>query len=451
MSTITYRYLAPSAAGEEGIQLHTSGGISAHPLFFAGFATEPLTACRGILALADVASSDYALQRLPTGIDPVVTAGEGSLRLESVSRCAGVYARLDLLPAGLDGDILRHGTTNVETGTQLRLALAQVRRRDPVRLAVGADAVTVSTLAGSVLERKVPLPPRWLRTFTEAQVITTTFDLRAELASGEAMRFLQSLPRGRRRDVAWAVPDRRSLRLAAEPVPGAVCLASPNRLQALAASWRPGAVLQAYGPVVTATSSPTASTWVLATPAARLSLTLSPGANRGLSGEGAALSSLADPAAMDDADLVAAILAWEPVTDVTALAAASGLTPTRVRAALTVLATSGQIGYDVAEAAYFHRSLPFDATKVERANPRLAAARALVERGAVRLLDDGATVTSGPRIYELRSEGARLRCTCQWWAEHGGQRGPCKHELAVRIQRSTISQRNAILERQGEG
>jgi hypothetical protein len=444
MSTVTYRYLEHSTAGEEGIQLHTSGGRSAHPLFFTGFATEPLTACRGILALADIASSDFASRRsLPTSlIDPVVTAGEGSLRLESVSRCAGVYARLDLLPAALDGDILEHGTTNVDTGTQLRLALAQVRRRDPVRLAVGADAVTVSTLTGSVTERKVPLPPRWLRAFTEAQVITAAFDLRAELASGEAMRFLQGLPHGRTvardswLDIAWAVPDRRSLRLAPEPAPGAICLPGPNRLRALGASWRPGMTLQAYGPAVTTFSPPAASTWVLSAPAARLSLTLSPGAGRGLPGEGAALMSLAGPAAIDDADLVAAILAWEPVTDVTALSAATALPPARVRAALTVLATSGQIGYDVAEAAYFHRSLPFDAAKVERANPRLAAARALVAQDAVRLLDDGPTVASGPRTYQLRPEGARLRCTCQWWSDHNGQRGPCKHELAVRIRQS---------------
>ncbi|MGO4428416.1 SWIM zinc finger family protein [Streptomyces sp. MCAF7] len=24
-------------------------------------------------------------------------------------------------------------------------------------------------------------------------------------------------------------------------------------------------------------------------------------------------------------------------------------------------------------------------------------------------------------------------CTCQWWAEHQGRRGPCSHALAVRI------------------
>lgn len=49
---------------------------------------------------------------------------------------------------------------------------------------------------------------------------------------------------------------------------------------------------------------------------------------------------------------------------------------------------------------------------------------------------DGATVTSGPGTYQLHPEGARLRCTCQWRADHGGRRRPCKHELAVRIQQN---------------
>ncbi len=38
--------------------------------------------------------------------DPVVTSHEDRLRFESFSGCCGVYARLDVLPGGLDGDVL---------------------------------------------------------------------------------------------------------------------------------------------------------------------------------------------------------------------------------------------------------------------------------------------------------------------------------------------------------
>ncbi len=104
-----------------------------------------------------------------------------------------------------------------------------------------------------------------------------------------------------------------------------------------------------------------------------------------------------------------------------------------------MLATSGRIGYDVTESTYFHRALPFETARVERANPRLTAARALVAAGAVTWDGSGAQVVSGDTVYALRPDGNgngnghRLRCTCRWWTDHDGRHGPCKHELAARL------------------
>jgi hypothetical protein len=96
MSTVDYHYLAPSFAGEDGIQLHTSAGRGTHPLLFTGFATDPLAASRGILTPADVASSDFAFRRPPSLPDPVVTAGEGRLR----QHVAPVQGRVGRRPRG---------------------------------------------------------------------------------------------------------------------------------------------------------------------------------------------------------------------------------------------------------------------------------------------------------------------------------------------------------------
>jgi len=101
-------------------------------------------------------------------------------------------------------------------------------------------------------------------------------------------------------------------------------------------------------------------------PALRLSLTLSPEPYRGFSGEGAVLESLASDEVTDDADLVSALLSWDPTIDVDSLAGVSGLDAARVRDALTQLGTAGRVGYDVAEAGYFHRTLPYTAEAVER-------------------------------------------------------------------------------------
>jgi hypothetical protein len=167
----------------------------------------------------------------------------------------------------------------------------------------------------------------------------------------------------------------------------------------------------------------------------RLSLTLSPEPYRGFSGEGAVLASLASDEAADDAELISALLSWDPTIDVDALADAAGLPRDRVRDALTQLGTAGRVGYDVAEAGYFHRTLPYDVDTVAKMNPRLAAARALAAAGAVTVEGAVAVVRSGDEVYHVRDAAS---CTCPWWAKHRGERGPCKHALAVRMVTSDV-------------
>jgi hypothetical protein len=221
-------------------------------------------------------------------------------------------------------------------------------------------------------------------------------------------------------------------------VPGAVCLPGPERLTALQRVLRHALALRVYGPP--AGPAPTASAWELVLPGMRLTLTLSPDPARGFSGEGGVLAALVGPEA--DADLVEALLAWEPRIDPGELAEQAGLPIARVRAALTRLGTAGQIGYDTAEAAYFHRQLPYAAGRAEAHNPRLRAARALLAAGAVRAEGGGALVTVDGHVQRVRAGAdGRLSCSCLWWAKYRGGRGPCKHALAVSLSKSTEGER----------
>jgi hypothetical protein len=438
-----YSYRRPSALDAPAglLGLETSGGTTvagpaAHPRFFTGFLTAPEQAAAGLISVAEVARTRYFNPKPAALRDPVVTCGGDRLRFESFSSCGGVYARLDLLAGALDGEVVERGTTNVDVNGPLREALARVGPSDPMRLAVGPDDLTVTTLDGQVSERKVPLPQRWLRGFAEVQVIASGFDLRAELSREEAARFLRGLPRRSPAGGAlWTVPARGSMRLAAGPVPGAVCLAGPERLESLRRLLRFARALRAYGPAAGPGSPPLASAWELDLPGARLVLALSPESHRGFSGEGFVLDALATGEAADDADLVGVLLAFEPRVEVDLLAARSGLPPARVRAALTRLGTGGKVGYDLAEASYFHRELPYDAARVARMNPRLRNAHALVEAGAVRLIGDLATVTVDDHAYRVRFDAGGVGCTCRWWATYLGSRGPCKHVLAAAIAR----------------
>jgi hypothetical protein len=189
--------------------------------------------------------------------------------------------------------------------------------------------------------------------------------------------------------------------------------------------------------VASAASRELASAWELELPGMRLVIVLSPEVRRGFSGEGTALDALAGAEVAADADLVAALLAFEPRVEVGELGDRSGLPAHRVRAALAQLGTSGRVGYDLAEAAYFHRELPYDPALVEAASPRLRAARALADSRAVRLDDGLAVVTIGGHAHRVgfSADGA-VFCTCQWWAKYRGSRGNCTHVLAAGLARA---------------
>jgi len=448
----TYTYSSPSRLTPgQGLVLSTSAqpGRPPGPAFFRGFAARPGVVAAGLLAVAEVARARYFQPADVAVRDPVITSDGAMLRLESFSDCCGVHARLDLLPAGLDGALGGRGTTNVDVGEPLRRALARTDDAGLLHLAVGDD-LTVTTGDGAVIERTVPLPRRWVRGFAEVQVLSAALEPRFALDGAAAVAFLNGLGgAGRATGAGWVVPSGRGARTTSRAVPGAVCLPGPARLGALRPLLRYARALRAYGPPVRAGAPPAVSAWELQLPDARLVLTLSPEVRRGFSGEGALLHGLAasgpSPSASDvppDADRVLAGLrsleeaGGGSAVAVDAIAQVAGLPAERVRAALTSLGASGRVGFDVTTAGYFVRELPYRPRAVERDNPRLAAARTLVDAGAVGRPDpggDAVEVVRDGRRHRVRREGGRWSCTCPWYAANGRERGPCAHVLAAQL------------------
>jgi hypothetical protein len=442
----TYSYVRPSALtfgnGQADLMLATSGGRTAtgpaaHPVFFDGFLGHPEQAAAALLAVAKIARTRFYL---PPGMvaailraaDPVVTSNGDRLRFESFSACCGVYARYDALPGSLDGTVLDTGTTNVDFNPPMRDALARIGGLEPLHLQVGEDVV-VRTLDAQVTEKKVPLPERWLKGFAEVQLASATVAPAFEVPAPEARRFIRGLPSSGSRKPVWVVPAGRGLRITTRPTPDGVSLSGLDRLKPLEPLLRFARSLQAYA----APHDPSGATglWQLDLDDARLVLVLSPESSRGFSGEGGVLWDLAGEESADDADLICALLAFEPRIDPTRLAAQAGLTEDRISRALGRLGAAGKVGYDAAEAAYFHRELPYDAARLATMHPRLRDATALVDAGSIRLDGDSAYVRSGDSEHVVRRTADGDRCTCPWFAKHKGTRGPCKHVLAVDLVR----------------
>jgi hypothetical protein len=436
-----YRRSSAFDPARSQLDLATSGGQTLagpakSPRFFVGFLTQPQVAAEGVRAVARVASSRYVEVARPGDFrDPVVTCDGEGLRFEAFSACGGIYARLDLLGSGLDGDVLDRGTTNVDVGEPLRRMLARVSADEVLHVSVGSEDVVFTQPEQSVVERRVPLPTRWLRGFAESQQIASTFEPRFELAAAEGARFLRSVSGAR--DTGWLVPAGRGVRKSGRASAQSVFLADGRRMESMAPLLRSGSRLRAYGPVVGSNDESASSAWEVELPGARFTLLLSPSSGRGLSGEGAVLDSLAVDQAIDDADAVHAVLTFQPALDPDELATLLGLSASRVRAALSCLATAGSVGYDLSCATFFHRELPYNGASLEVMNPRLRSARALVSRSSVRIVGSTiAEVDSGETTYRVRATGSdTANCTCQWWTTHRGTRGPCKHVLAVAIVR----------------
>jgi hypothetical protein len=404
-----------------------------HPDFFTGFLSRPDVAAAALLTVADVAGTSYAdlgaiRAALRAARDPVVTASGDRLRFEAFSLDNGVYARFDLLSDGIDSGEVRFGTTNVDVNQPLRTALASVGRAHLLHLSVGSEELRVSTPESAHVERRVPLPERWVRGFAETPLLARATEPVLELVGPSILAFLGSLPK--------ASPPGPDLWLAATPtgvralpreLPGSLPLPGSLRLRAVHRVAR-------FATRLTASVSPAGTTaWRLDIPGGSVTLLLTAGAWRGFSGEGSLLELLAHPDAEAAGRLLLEHLAWEPLVDPDGLAETAGLDRRAVDAGLAWLAASGRLGYDLGEAQWFHRELPVDAELVLRTSPRLRSARKLVEDGGLRSTGHEVWAVRGSAAeeYDVRRQGERWACTCAWEQEHHGTRGPCKHVLAV--------------------
>jgi hypothetical protein len=392
-----YRYAAPSRVverdGRPAIDLSTSGGETAPARFFSGWVAQAAPAARGLLVVARTARSRFhtpPAMLARTAADPVVTADPSALRFESLSADCGVYARLDLDADALSGALVEAGTTNVDFNPPMREALTSVVSGGPLHLDVGPEAVAALTDHGAVVERRVPLPARWIKAFGEVHAVLPAMEERLDVPGPAVGQLLRALPPGGPSSIVVHVRrSGRGVRLSAQAGAGSVPLAGPARLALLDALVVDARRLRVFA------SSTGASAWLLDVPGGRFTLAVSPSPWRGFSGEGAVLR----------------VLVHEE-------GAAQG--------------ARGLAGFDLASGTFFARRLPFDLDAAERLQPRLRDARRLVDAGAVRLLgDDRAAVRSGDLEYRVGL--ADGRCTCPWWAKHAGARGPCKHVLAAEL------------------
>ncbi len=429
-----YRYDAASALVEtsNGQTLALVSDQVASTRFLEARALSPVITARALRAISEIVGSRFyvhpsMLAKILREADPVATVSPGAVRFEGFSACCSAYMRLDMDDAALDVTYRQNGTTNVDFGAELRGALASVSAENELDLTIGADAVSIARDGQAIVEKKVPLPLRWIKGFAEVQVAMADMKPAFSLSKIGMQKLLRAFPRGKADHQQWVSLHGAGTRITVRETKGAVPLRGSQRLNVLdtLCGFCKGA--EVYLNPMTG-----ASAWVLDFGTQRLSLVLNAEPWRGFSGDGGVLTQIANSNGRASA-VLRAQLNWQDRIDIGTLAQATGLGDDDVHGGLTELAAAGLVGFDLKHQAFFHRVLPFDSQQIAALNPRLKAAQALLDKGAIRPLGDGAEVTSGSTIHRVSIQGDQYRCTCPWYAKNDTRRGPCKHVLAVEM------------------
>jgi hypothetical protein len=422
----------------DGDVVETSATPSGVDDFFCGRLQHPRAVATMLLTLSQIVRTHFFDAR-PPQMDPIVTASRSLVRWEGFSGCCGVYARLDLEDAAFQHAQRRFGTTNVDFNPAMISHLGSVGRSDDVQLSISADAVDVQRNESMVSEKKVSLPKRWIKGLCEVQVYQSRLQLRHRFSPAALMPLLQNAARATAATQFLTLTSGKP-RLAARQTQGAVAVGGASRLIALRSLLPIVREVSLY-----ADEESGVHAWVGDSQWARFWLVCSPALHRGFSGEGQVLQPLANEGWQD---LVASIRdalggsggsGPADTIDPAELASRLGCASSEARDGLAALATRGLAGFDAASGYYFQRKLPFDTDRVDQNQPRLKAAKKLIDSDAVRIVeringtDLDVEVINNDITYFVRLRADGDRCTCPWFSRHQGQRGPCKHVLAARM------------------
>jgi len=439
-NSITYQYSTPSqlkkGKGQEEFFLSKFNGVQKKQVdcFFWGKLNDPFITARCLLTLSNVVKSSFNLSPFQMALlkDPIVTAGNDTIRFEAFSHCAGVYARVDVLPDGHDGEFLENGTTNVDFNEPMLAALNGIRRKEKVVLSVGQKEFTLSKGGQKTVERKVPLPIKWIKGLTTVQLFLADSELAFSFNRLQAIQLFKTLPKGKQKTDYHLIKRGGRLQFSPVKLESSVCIGGIHRLRLLENLLPLADKVQVYSH-----QKQQSTTWQLYFGAVRFSLSLSRDFWRGFSGEGAALEALVEDIPEHWIQYFDQFSYANQTFNPTALAIAEDLDINKVSQLTGRLSAMGLLGYDLDDNAFFYRRLPFKLNRILSLNPRLKNAEALIRNGKVKVLskEDNrveAQVEGTGVKHIVVLNGALQRCTCTWANRHRGERGLCKHILAVK-------------------
>lgn len=435
---------------------------------------------------------DYAYENqweLDALLDPVITVHPDELSFEAFSKDESSYGRF-AIKYDLFGsiDAFECGTTNIDFSATLAGHMNRMRSYRSTRFDVDAKGFTVLSGESTHKEKKIELPPSWVKGFLEVQSVMSMGLTRLRLQPIDLFSILRFLRRHKARTSPRALrfelrPGERA-KVVFEPWEHTIDLtavyegAKPQTIR----TWgrRRLFVLERLLPMAERIDLFLAghglpSLYVVDLGDATFTLGLSGWTDNDWTGDATSRMSLLNRKLDVNGDQLAAVydaLRTPRYASAASLVQSTGLSSEAVQSALSFLCQAGRAMVDLGSAGiYRHRDLfntPFDPAKeaarlaqaAEDADPKAKLAREIVAAGGARIIarrpvfEAGvgpADASAGPGYKisgNVSGAGGRVRpmlhvdptgsivtakCTCPDYAKFKLTKGPCEHVLALRL------------------
>lgn len=466
---LTLAYAAPSFIGADST-FSFAPNLRRAPVFFAGALRDALSVRDAMLCLSDVVQS-YFDTRLSAAdweriLDPVATVARDQLFFEAFSGDESSYGRVAIRPGALENiERWESGTTNVDFTPQLAAAIGAIRSGKDARFQVDPDAFEVATDGAKVRERKVKLPPSWLRGFLNVQSAMT-----GELASFEMGRadlrnllaFLKTHKETfRPRALVFRLTPGQKVEALFEPWNHKIVLAASvyhgsQPLEVRVFGRRRLFLLNRILPKtkrlrVFLSGSGMPSFWLADLgDDVQFQLAISGWTTRPFASSGLHLSEVQTPLAPELLKQAREQLRADETLDGEGLTRLLNVAPSQAKRALSLLCAQGQAMFDLELRAYRKREVvdvPLDDLGLVADPQRLVNARALVSDGKVWVESETETPFSRQVSGVVKGSSGEYQtsvtldgdgrivdgdCACAWFTHNALRGGPCKHILALR-------------------
>ncbi len=412
-------------------------------------------------------------------LDPVVSVHPDGVIFEVFSRDESSYGRVTVpMENLLTLSETIYGTTNVDYSKRLADEMQRVRDYRPAFLGVGGEGVSISTTAGNQFEKKIDLPPSWVRGFLQVQSASslpgTSLTLSACTVAEILLALRQRREKGGPRSLRFRLTNGQKPTIVIDPWD--VEIREPKyfyrgdtqeirvwgrrRLFALE-----NLLPHAEQVEIKLLGSGMPSYWSVEQQGHRFDLGLSGWTENDWSAAARfdLLSSLKSVSA-GDVGVAASQLETHLAISAEELASRTDLSREAATSALQQLCREGRAMFDMRTERYRWRQLlPFPAPRGEE-DKKLASARRLVQEGAVKCHDISESydlseflrrfVEKGLRLFEakVRTSGgsfepmvgldadgraAFAQCTCGEFRQNKLRKGPCAHILAASVVAAT--------------